>query len=205
MMESSSSIARAAEGFGADDDSSGGTTSGSEGRQKPTLETLTQLDIDGDDGEDGGSLLLGYGGGDDDREEDGAFAVDADNDESGQGDHGLLTQSPASDRRTGSDTGNFALLDDYSHGSISDQSGDDTGEESDEHSTSEDTSGSDSPSDELGDTDSDESAALEQDLRDIDTTPRIVRNRRRAIQRNQERLRLLMEGVDRPGAQVRQG
>ena len=56
--------------------------------------------------------------------------------------------------------------------------------------------------------DSDESVTrLEKDLRAVDSTsspaggtPRIIRNRRRAIARNKERLRLLMEGVERPGA-----
>ena len=67
--------------------------------------------------------------------------------------------------------------------------------------------GDDSSSSSASSDDSDESAArLEKDLRDVDaasspagSTPRIVRNRRRAIARNEEYLRLLMEGVERPG------
>mmetsp|Transcript_7429 Transcript_7429/g.20633 ORF Transcript_7429/g.20633 Transcript_7429/m.20633 type:complete len:1161 (+) Transcript_7429:327-3809(+) len=88
------------------------------------------------------------------------------------------------------------------HDSGSGSSSSDGSDEEDDDGDDDDSSSSSASSD------SDESATrLEKDLRDVDTTsspaggtPRIVRNRRRAIARNKERLRLLMEGVERPGA-----
>jgi len=98
-------------------------------------------------------------------------------------------------------------------GSISDgyiPMNNDEEEEDVSSSDSEDNSGDDDDDDDDDDdsSDSDESAArLEKDLRAVDATsspaggtPRIIRNRRRAIARNKERIRLLMEGVERPGA-----
>jgi len=93
----------------------------------------------------------------------------------------------------------------YSNGSISDrQQHDDSDSDSDDENEDSDNAESgeskdDASSSSGSSSSSDESASLEQDLRDMETTPRIVRNRRRAIKRNEERLRVLMQGVDRPG------
>ena len=91
-----------------------------------------------------------------------------------------------------SDDGEDDSVDDNSR-SGSSSSGDNSDDDDDDDSSSDD---------------SDESVTrLEKDLRAVDATsspaggtPRIIRNRRRAIARNKERLRLLMEGVERPGA-----
>ena len=115
----------------------------------------------------------------------------------------LLTQAEGDGDDFGDSISNDEF-DYYSNGSISDrQQHDDSDIESDDEDDSDNVESGgdedDASSSSGSSSSSDESASLEQDLRDMETTPRIVRNRRRAIQRNEERLRVLMQGVDRPG------